>query len=131
MYGRPSEVKGQDKPANLNVVDTYDYYWVKSGIKLHLVVYRGSKTKSGEYIALIEVEGSRAKDMIGRTGSGLKIGDGLADLRRIYGKRFEERNLPKLNIHDVMIQWRSEEFSLVAELDERKKIKKLSLFAPE
>jgi hypothetical protein len=30
-----------------------------------------------------------------------------------------------------MIQWRSEEFSLVAELDKKGRIKKLSLFSPE
>src|SRR5205085_11168079 len=118
MYGKPSEVQEQEKPADLNVVDIYDYYWIKPGVKLHLLVYRGSELKGGEYIALIEVEGSRAKDVIGRTGSGLKIGDSLADLKRIYGRRFHERNLPKLNIHDVMVQWRSEEFSLVAELDD-------------
>ena len=69
--------------------------------------------------------------MIGGTGSGLKVGDDLADVKRVYGRRFKERKLPKLKIHDVMIQWRREEFSLVAEFDHRGKIKKLSLSPPE
>jgi len=131
MYGKPSEVKTSGKPAGLNVVDTYDYYWVKSGVKLHLLVYSGSGIKGGEYIALVEVEGSPVRGLIGRTGSGLKLGDGLAEVRRVYGRRFKERKLPKLNIHDVMIQWRREEFSLIAEFDSRGRIKNLSLSAPE
>jgi hypothetical protein len=131
MYGKPSEVKEQGKPAGLNMVDTYDYYWVKSGVKLRLLVYGGSGIKGGEYIALVEVEGSPARGMIGRTGSGLKLGDSMADVKRIYGRRFQERKLPKLNIHDVMIQWREEEFSLIAEFDGRGRIKNLSLSSPE
>jgi len=50
---------------------------------------------------------------------------------RIYGKRFKERKLPKMNIHDVMVQWRREEVSLVAVFDRLGKINCLQLFAPE
>jgi hypothetical protein len=131
MYGKPSEVQKEPNASNLNVVDTYHYRWLKPGIKLHLVVFQFDKPRSGEYIALIEVEGSQAAGRLYRTGGGLKIGDELADLRRIYGPRYKVSNIPKLNIHDVMIQWRVEEFSLVAELDKKGKITKLSLFAPE
>jgi hypothetical protein len=121
----------EPRPPNLNVVDTYHYRWLKRGIKLHLVVYRFNETKNGEYIAVIEVEGSQPTGFIHGTGRGLKLGDDLSDVRRIYGPRYKVRNVPKLNIHDVMIQWRAEEFSLVAELDVRGRITKLSLFAPE
>ena len=131
MYGKPDEVRKQENPAGLNVVDTYDYYWVKSGVKLHLLVYGGSGIKGGEYIALVEVEGPPVRGVIGRTGSGLKLGDGLADLRRIYGRKYQGSKKPKLKSHEVMIQWRREEFSLIAEFDDRGRIKKLSLFAPE
>ena len=71
-------------------------------------------------ISLIEVEG--AAGPAGRTGAGLKIGDDLSDLTRIYGPRYHLRNIPNREIHDVMIQWRKEEFSLVAELDRWGKI---------
>jgi hypothetical protein len=131
LYGKPSEVRKHGKPEGLRVVDTYDYYWVKSGGKLHLLVFGGSGIKGGESIALVEIEGSPVGGTIWRTGSGLKLGDRLADVRRIYGRRFYERKLPKLKIHDVMIQWRREEFSLVAEFDNRGRIKNLSLSAPE
>ncbi len=131
MYGKPSEVQKEPKSTNLNVVDTYHYRWLKQGIKLHLVVFHFDDTRNGEYIALVEIEGSQAAGRQYRTGRGLKIGDGLADIKRIYGPRYKVSNLPTLNIHDVMIQWRVEEFSLVAELDKKGKITKLSLFAPE
>jgi hypothetical protein len=131
IYGAPSKAEMQSKPADLNVGDTYDYFWTKPGMKLHLIVYRGAHIVRGEYIALIEIERTKAKGSVGGTGSGLKLGDGLKDLRRIYGRRFEERKLPKLNIHDVMIQWRSEEISLVAVFDKQGKISKLSLMPPE
>jgi hypothetical protein len=118
-YGEPSKVEGDD------------YYWEEGGWKLHLVIYRGSSIKNGEYIAMIEVEGATAPRAANKTGRGLRLGDSISAVRRIYGKKFKERRLPKLNIHDVIVQWRREEVSLVAELDGRGRIKNLCLFAPE
>ena|SRR5579862_6598587 len=119
MYGKPTEVKDDD------------YYWIKSRLRLHLVVYRGKEIRGGEYIGMIRVEGSRVTGVSGRTGLGLKLGDSLADLKRIYGRRFKERNIPKRGIHDVMVQWATEEYALVADLDPRGKIWALSLISPE
>jgi hypothetical protein len=118
-HGKPSKVEGDD------------YYWVKNGWTLHLLVYRGDGIVHGEYIAMIEIEGSNVPRSIGRTGGGLRLGDTIFALRRIYGKRFKERTLPKINIHDVMVQWRKEEVSLVAKFDRHGKINNLQLFAPE
>ena len=120
MYGKPSKVERHSSPSDIKEID---YYWNKSKGRLHIL-------RIQNYTALIEVEGSPESVLL-RTGKGLKIGDDLADLKRIYGPRYRVRNIPNRNIHDVMIQWRQEEFSLVAELNERGKIKKLSLFAPE
>lgn len=131
LYGKPSKVENEAEPSDPNRVDVFDYYWNKLSIKLRLVVYRGSQIKGGEQIALIEVEGSRATGIIGTTGSGLRLGGSLTDLRRIYGNRFGERKITKLGIHDVMLEWRSEEYSLIAEFDRRGRIKKLSLSSPE
>jgi hypothetical protein len=124
LYGKPSKVTREPKPSDLNVVETSHYYWLKGATKLHLLVY-------GEYIELIEARGSPTSGQMVRTGRGLKIGDNLADVRRIYGPRYKVRNIPELKIHDVMIQWRSEEFSLVAELDGKGRVKSLSLSGPE
>lgn len=124
LYGKPSKVTKEPKPPNLNVVEMVHYYWVKGSTNLHILV-------AGEYMSFIEVQGSPGASRIVRTGRGLKIGDDLADVRRIYGPRYKVRNIPNLNIHDVMIQWREEEYSLVAYLDSKGKIKSLTLAAPE
>jgi hypothetical protein len=124
-HGKPSKIEKQPSPDDL---DMCDYYWIKAKAKLHVLVVRSAGL---EYISLIEIEGSVNKKGIGRTGRGLKIGDRLSDLRRIYGSRYKIRDIPDRNIHDVMIEWRAEEFSLVAELDKKGSIKKLSLSPPE
>jgi hypothetical protein len=131
MYGKPAEIIHHPPPPGLKAVDEYEYFWKRRGMRLRLLFDDRSGIKGGEYISLVEVEGSRAFGAYGRTGQGLKLGDGLADLRRIYGRKYLETKKPELNIHHVMIQWRREEFSLVAEFDDRGRIKKLSLLAPE
>lgn len=118
-HGEPSRVEGDD------------YYWEKDGWTLHMVLYRGHTIKNGEYIALIEVEGTKAPRGMDKTGRGLRLGDTISSIRRIYGRRFEERKIPKLGIHDVTVQWRREEVSLVARLDQQGRIRNLRLFAPE
>lgn len=120
MYGKPSKIEKQPSPPDLALTD---YYWNLAKGRLHLVVVQ-------DYISLVEVEGSAGSVLL-QTGRGLKLGDNLDDLRRIYGPRYKVRKIPRANIHDVMIQWRSEEFSLTAELDKKGRIKKLSLSAPE
>jgi hypothetical protein len=116
MYGKPSKVEKQPSPPDIALTD---YYWNLSNGRLHLLMDQ-------DYISLVEVEGSAL-----RTGRGLKIGDDLNDVRRIYGSRYKVRKIPSANIHEVMIQWRSEEFSLVVGLNKRGRIKSLSLSAPE
>ncbi len=124
LYGKPAKVSTDPKPPNLNVVETHHYYWSKGSTRLHVAMY-------GEYMGFIEVKGAPSSSQIVRTGKGLKIGDDLADVRRIYGPIFKVRNIPHLKIHDMMIQWRTQEYSLVADLDEKGRIKSLILSAPE
>lgn len=123
MYGKPSKVSKQPGPPDISLTD---YYWRTGKGQLHVLMDRSYGLTR---IGWVEVEG--AIGPVGQTGAGLKIGDDLADLRRIYGPRYKVRNIPNLKIHDVMVQWSKEEFSLVAELDRKGKIKKLSLSAPE
>jgi len=88
------------------------------------------KDPDWEYVSLVEVTSGTSRQ-VGRTGRGLKLGDTLRDLERIYGFRFNVRNISKLKIHDVLIQWRREEYSLVATLDRHHRISGLTLVAPE
>ncbi|HEU4835054.1 MAG TPA: hypothetical protein VFS90_11585 [Pyrinomonadaceae bacterium] len=124
LYGKPSRVRKEPKPPGLNVVDIHHYYWTRGSTKLHVVMY-------SEYMGFIEVQGPPGSSRMVRTGRGLKIGDDLADVRRIYGPRFKVRNIPHLKIHDLMIQWRTKEYSLVAGLDQKGRIKSMVLSAPE
>jgi len=129
-YGQPNRMKAweSDRP---DYSSSYDYYWLKPGLKLHVVVERlPRKDPDWEYVSLVEVTSGTSRQ-VGRTGRGLKLGDTLRDLERIYGFRFNVRNISKLKIHDVLIQWRREEYSLVATLDRHHRISGLTLVAPE
>ncbi len=127
LYGPPTRVKAweQDNPKFSN---SYDYYWNRRGIELKVVVERVS---GNEFITYLDGKGPKTWRKIGTTGKGVRLGDSLRDLKRIYGGRFHLRNIPKFKIHDVMFQWRREEYSLVATLDRHNRIKGLALAAPE
>ena len=117
-HGEPSKIEDED------------YYWEKDGWTLHLNYYRSEAMKGG-YINLIEIEGANVPRQIAATGRGLRLGDTIPDIRRIYGKKFKERKIPEYNIHDVSLQWIRANEGLVVVLDEKGRIKKLSLFAGE
>ena len=126
-YGKPSSVKEWES-GDPKVASSYDYYWNKHRLKLKVVIVR---LPGLEYVSFVNVKGPKTLNQIGATGAGLKLGDSLSDLKRLYGHRFKERNIQKLKIHDVMIQWHPEEYSLVATLDRHNRITGLSLAAPE
>ena len=130
LYGPPTKVKASesDRP---DFSSSYDYYWVRPGLNLHVLIERlPRKIPEWEYVSLVEVDSGTSRK-IARTGKGLRVGDTLKDLKRIYGHRFKVRDIPKLKIHDVMVQWHREEYSLVAKLDRRNRIKSFGLSAPE
>ncbi len=127
LYGQPRTVKAweQDNP---KIANSYDYYWRKRGVNLKVVIHRVSGL---EYIGLVEIAGLGRRGKIAGTAAGLRLGDPLKDLVRIYGQRFKVRNIPESRIHDVIIQWRREEYSLVVSLNRRNRITGLTLAAPE
>ena len=130
LYGQPTRVEAWESD-DVNISGSYDYYWFRPGLNLHVLVERLPRKLPGwEYVSLVEVY-SGTSNKIARTGKGLRVGDSLNALRRAYGYRFKIRDIPKLKIHDVMVQWQREEYSLVATLDRRNKITGLSLSAPE
>ena len=129
VYGKPNRVIKQ------NITDIaesmYDYYWERDGVLLIITAHPEPKARKGWHVYLIAVEGSNPRSMMGRTGRGLKLGDSKTAIKNIYGARYSENHLPQESIHEIMVQWRSDETSLIAELDRRGKIKKISLYAPE
>ena len=129
LYGQPTKVEASEQN-NPKIANSYDYYWVKAGLNLHILVQRLPQNESWEYVSLVGVSAGTSR-RIGRTGSGLRLGGKLADIKRIYGRRLKTRKIPKLKINDVMVQWRREEYSLVATLDSLNRITSLILYAPE
>lgn len=129
LYGQPTEVK-KEEPTLPNSAGSFQYYWRKRGLDLHVEAFFLPGKPNWQPIVLVEI-GVGTSQRAGRTGAGLHIGSTLADLKRLYGRRFHLRNIPTRDIHDVMLQWRQQEYSLVATLDRKDRVTSISLFAPE
>ena len=129
LYGKPTEEKKWE-PGLPNSAGQIDYYWRRRGLNLHVQIEFIDKDPNWKPVVFVEV-GMGTTRRIGATRAGLVLGDSLSKLQAVYGRRFVLRNIPKRNIHDVMVQWRREEYSLVATLDNRNRITSLSLSAPE
>jgi hypothetical protein len=121
-----------------NNPDWIGYVWEKSAVKLE-IGFQGPN-KSG-VIDSIYVQGMGGGPM-GTTGAGLKLGDSIETLKRIYGPRFQETKARKVpqhrkefmgmeQSHLVTLQWKSLEFTLMAGLNSSGKIEALQLMPPE
>ena len=128
LYGKPTEQKRWE-PGLPNSSGAIDYYWRRRGLNLHVQVEFLPERPDWKSVGLAAVGRGTSRKV--KTGVGLGIGDTLSDLRRVYGNRYHLRDIPKLNIHDAMFQWRQEEYSLVAELDHKNRITSLTLVTPE
>ncbi|CAG0942183.1 hypothetical protein ANRL1_00836 [Anaerolineae bacterium] len=110
-------------------IDKDRYSWERRNCTIELV--SSEATGPSDRLDLISVQRKgRSKVSIG-TGKGLRIGDSIEAVARIYGRKFHEHIVPGHKIHEIMVQWRGPEFSLIASLDSTGRIEKLSLFAPE
>lgn len=115
------------------------YIWESPNGRLEIGVDEGPK---GASIGSVYVDGN-GRNRTGVTGAGLKLGDNLMALKRIYGNRFKSVEMPSFRpgdrkdfmgvpgIHQIFLQWRSEEFSLIVGLDQAGKIIGMELFPPE
>ena len=134
MYGPPTrETKAPKNPAWTG------YAWELPNAKLSLGVYRDA---SSEQIDDIYVEGT-SSGQVGATGSGLRLGDTIKELRLIYGSNYELthlRNKPgsrneftgiSVANQRVDIQWRLEDFTLSVGIDSNGKVIAMWLMLPE
>jgi hypothetical protein len=134
MYGPPTrKVKAPNNPAWTG------YVWELPNAKLEVGV---NSDASGAQIDDIYVEGT-ADGQLGSTGRGLKLGDGIKTIKRIYGRHFQLtqlRNKPKKRMEftgvsvanqRVTIQWNSEEFTLTAGISSNGKVVAMWLILPE
>jgi hypothetical protein len=131
-YGSPAREKSW--------ISGTGYVWQLPHAKIELSVNRG---RLGTQIRAIYIEGT-ASESVGSTGRGLKLGDDVKKLKRIYGGKFELqtlRNEPSENRIEftgvsvanqrITIQWRLEDFTLTVGFDGNGKIIAMWLILPE
>ena len=75
-----------------------DYEWRKHGLLMQL-----HTCDDGETLCSIEVRGTKADDNFGTTGHGLKLGNTMADVRRLYFPRFSP--VPDNDESQVTLVW--------------------------
>jgi hypothetical protein len=134
MYGPPTrEVKVPNNPAWTG------YVWETARAKLEVSVNRGP---AGDAIGDVYIEGTDSGPM-GSTGRGLRLGDDMRTLKRIYGSRFEVSHPSGASLRNrkefagvaadrqVDVQWKSQEFTLTIGFNVRGKIMALWLVPPE
>ncbi len=136
-YGQPAQkLKVPNNPA------WSGYRWEISHAKLEVGVVEGPK---GAEITDVYIAGTTEAEA-GLTGQGLKMGDTLADLKRIYGPLFE-LSVPNKNPSDVResftgvqdkneyqvatIQWQSWDFTLRVGFNAAGKVDAMWLILPE
>jgi hypothetical protein len=133
LYGLPTREERTSRDP-----DWIGYIWELPQAKIELSFYN---TGTGN-IADIYVEGT-TKGQIGSTGRGLKLGDDLNKLKRIYGNRFMLQTLRKDSSEKreeftgvsvankrVIIQWGLEGFTLTVGLDGNGKVTAMWLMMP-
>jgi hypothetical protein len=134
LYGPPSrKLNFPNNPAWTG------YIWETRRAKLEVGVNSGPNR---DRITDVYVQGTDRRSM-GTTGRGLKLGDNLTELKRLYGDHFqvEDSSLGFVsnrkeftgvaNAHRVRIQWRSIGFTLTAGFTDAGNIAALWLLSPE
>ena len=132
LYGKPTrKIKVQNNPTWTG------YVWELKQAKIEL----GVNDLPDNQVDDIYVEGT-SSSRVGETGRGLKLGDDINDIKRIYGENFEVQKINSIDkrmeftgvmsgYKRVTIQWESEEFTLTAGLNKEGKIFALWLILPE
>jgi hypothetical protein len=121
-----------------NNPDWTGYVWEKSAVKLEVGV-QGSADLG--VIESMYVEGTD-RGLTASTGAGLRLGDSVEAIKKIYGTRFQEIKQSKIRqerrefmgigqSHLIVLQWKSVEFTLMVGFNQDGKIAALMLMPPE
>src|SRR5207245_7009408 len=86
LYGKPTKEK-RAEPSLPNSSGSIDYYWRRRGLNLHVQIEFATQQPEWKPVVLVEV-GIGTSRRVSKTGAGLRLGDTLSDLRRVYGRRF-------------------------------------------
>ena len=116
------------------------YLWEFPHAKLEIGV---NGVSSGTQIEDVYIEGT-ATGTLASTGRGLRLGDDIATLQRIYGNNFElssrSADAPRTRTeftgvtgahHTATVQWRSDEFTLTVGFNDEGKVTAMWLILPE
>lgn len=136
IYGPPTrQVRAPNNP------EWSGYIWEISSSKIEVDF---EHERQGDFAHYVYIQGSD-KGRLDSTGAGLKLGDDISSLRHIYGPRFQVITSPDVrigweNAEDfkvsaggrlIVLQWRSEDFSLVVGISDIGKIVAMQLTVPE
>ena len=133
MYGKPKrEVKVPNNPSWTG------YVWELPEVKIELGVISGP---SGKHIRDVYIEGTAAGKSAS-TGRGLKLGDHISAIKRVYGAKLQiQKGNPSEQRREftgigavsqrIKLQWASQEFTLTAGLNDAGRIIALWLILPE
>ena len=108
------------------------YIWHKQGVRMEVGTITaldsdGNLTK--DYVAYVAATGDKSVGVFGTTARGLRLGDTLNDLERLYGRRYVKR-LSGGILRSITIEWKDTTFMEVAfSLDGR--ITEIKLDSPE
>jgi len=113
-------------PEQKGIAGEREYVWRKLNVVVTLKTefIHDARLKGGfnESPELVTVEGSDGA--IGRTGRGLKLGDRLSEIEKIYGTRFVKKG------KTIYIEWKSGT-GLSVTTDDKGLINRIDLSAPE
>lgn len=138
-YGAPT--KTVTVPNNPNWTG---YLWDSAGTRLEVEVTHSKTRQYVDTITVVRVGSSLGGDKLadaGATGRGLKLGDSLEDLKRVYGARFLLLKQDAVPVETTpfsetpgsevaIVQWMKLDFTLTAGLDAGGKIVALRLRLP-
>ena len=133
-------IKIYGKPTTIEIVPLKDsvyppagdknYIWKKPGLKMEL--YTGfyiEHQKTIESVASgVDVWGEKPRGQIGVTGQGLVLGDSIAKVEKIYGKKFYKNKNVNSGLTYVEVQWQ-DGTQLMIDFNRNEKINHMQLAA--
>jgi hypothetical protein len=138
-YGSPAQtIKAPNNPG------WRGYLWQSAATRLEVQVSHGKTRPYVDTITVVRLGSASTMDQLaaaGVTGRGLKLGDSLDDLKKIYGDRFQLTGQDPVPVQTkpfrmtpgsriAVVQWMKLDFTLTAGLDQSGRIVALQLRLP-
>ena len=132
MYGNPTRLETYTSQKPKEIYSNKSYFWDLPDLKMEVsVMFFPNKTSSGfmeDGVYCVTLQRIKSQEKIGVTGAGLKLGDSLSEVTKIYGKQFLIKNVSGTKEKYLSILWEDGTI-LLARFDENNRIKRLSLLA--